>query len=249
MQDQATNPMENFLNAKFLLKDLFDITMTDEDFIEKAYRGFRKIGNIATATHTFNGTVENCKIKLPCNVEFIESVTTGSIAVNLIDDIIIVSELETGPITSQFYYPDMISANNMNINNLSRTQLHPTGQFIPYEICGKNESLKFEHKFEGESLLVIYRGQMLDEDGLPLLTAKEVEALAYYVAYLEVQKRIFMRETGMVDLFQIIKPEYIRTMAAAKTPEYVSQNFWDQLLTANTRFDRKSFGTSYKLMR
>ena len=102
---------------------------------------------------------------------------------------------------------------------------------------------------EGETLLVIYRGQVLDEDGLPALTAKEVEALAYYVAYLDVQKRIFMKEPGMADLFQIIKPEYIRTMTAAKIPEYVSQNFWDQLLSAHTRMDRKTFGNSYRLIR
>jgi hypothetical protein len=249
MIESATNSFENFLNAKFLLKDLFDITMTDEDFIEKAYRGYRKIGNIATANHKHKGLVENQMIKLPCNVEFIESLSTGDLVLDSINDIIIVTENPNGPITNQYYYPDLLGYDNINKINLSRTNLHPTGQFIPYEICGKNEFLKVSEKFEGETLLVIYRGQVLDEDGLPALTAKEVEALAYYVAYLDVQKRIFMKEPGMADLFQIIKPEYIRTMTAAKIPEYVSQNFWDQLLSAHTRMDRKTFGNSYRLIR
>jgi len=249
MTDSSTNPMENFLAAKFLLKDLTGITMTDEDFIEKAYRGYRKIGNIATATYKYKGKVENQKIKLPCNIEFMESLSTGDIVLDSINDIIFVSENPTGPITSQYYYPDIIAFDNINKINLSRTNLHPTGTFVPYEIIGKNEYLLVNEKLEGEELLVIYRGQVLDEDGLPSLTAKEVEALAYYVAYLEVQKRIFMKEPGMADMFAIIKPEYIRTMAAAKIPEYVSQNFWDELLSANTRFDRKTFNNSYRLIR
>jgi len=249
MTESSTNPMENFLNAKFLLKDLTGITMTDEDFIEKAYRGYRKIGNIATATYKYKGKVENQKIKLPCNIEFMESLSTGDIILDSINDIIFVSENPNGPITNQYYYPDILAFDNINKINLSRTNLHPTGTFVPYEIIGKNEYLLVNEKLEGEELLVIYRGQVLDEDGLPSLTAKEVEALAYYVAYLEVQKRIFMKEPGMADMFAIVKPEYIRTMAAAKIPEYVSQNFWDQLLSANTRMDRKTFGNSYRLLR
>lgn len=249
MTESSTNPMENFLSAKFLLKDLTGITMTDEDFIEKAYRGYRKIGNIATATYKYKGKVENQKIKLPCNIEFMESLSTGDIILDSVNDIIFVSENPGGPITNEYYYPDLISFENVNKINLSRTNLHPTGQFVPYEICGKNEHLLVNEKLEGEELLVIYRGQVLDEDGLPSLTAKEVEALAYYVAYLDIQKRIFMKEPGMADMFAIIKPEYIRTMTAAKIPEYVSQNFWNELLSANTRFDRKTFGNSYKLLR
>jgi hypothetical protein len=250
MQEQATNPLENFLNAKFLLKDLTGITMTDEDFIEKAYRGFRKIGNIATATHTFKGEVDNDhKIKLPCNVEFVEALCTGDIFLNMMGDVAYSAETTYGPKVSQYYYPDIFNTAGISKINLSRTQLHPVGQLVPYEICGKNEALIVDKAWAGQHLTVIYRGQILDEDGLPALTAKEVEALAYYVAYLDVQKRIFMKEPGMNDMFAIIKPQYTRAMQAAKIPEYLSQNFWDQLLSANTRMDRKQFGASYKLIR
>jgi len=252
MQEQASNPMENFLNAKFLLKDSFDITMTDEDFIEKAYRGYRKIGNIATATHVYKGLVENCSINLPCNVEFIESVTTGDVVLDNLTDVVIYynDEVSQGPKVNQYYFPDiMLNNSSLSKINLSRTQLHPTGQFVPYEICGKNELIKVGSQWENEKLNIIYRGQVLDEDGLPALTSKEVEAIATYVAYLDVQKRVFKREPGMVEILNYIIPRYKRALQAASIPEYVSQNFWDQLLSANTRMDRKTFGSSYKLIR
>jgi len=249
MQEQATNMFENFLAAKFMLKELFDITMTDEDFIEKAYRGYRKIGNIATATHTFKGKVESLKIKLPCNVEFIDSVTTGDLVLDNVGDIVFVADTDYGPKISQYYYPDLLAANNITKINLSRTDLHPTGEFIPYKICGRNEYLEVDDHWEGETLNIIYRGQILDEDGLPALSNKEVEALVYYVAYLDVQKRLFKKEPGTVDLLNYIIPKYKRALQAAAIPEYLSQNFWDQLLSANTRMDRKQFGSSYKLIR
>ena len=249
MQNQSANPLENFLNAKFLLKDAYGITMTDEDFVERAYRGFRKLGNIATATHKYRATVENGTVKLPCNVEFIESVSTKDIVIDHINDVIYSIDNNHSMITNQYYYPDIVTAGVYNKVNLSRTQLHPNGVFIPYEICGKNEYIKVKEQLDGEEITIIYRGQVLDEDGLPALTSKEVEAIACFVAYYDVKKRIFMKEPGLEGMWSIIQQEYPRLMAAAKIPEYLSQSFWDELLSANTRFDRKQFGSSYKLMR
>lgn len=249
MQNSATNPLENFMNAKFLMKDLFGISMNDADFIEKAYRGFRKIGNIATATHAINSTVSDCKVQLPCNVEFIESVSTGKTMLDPKNDIVYLYEDEYLPRANTYYYADILTSPSMNKINISRSQLHPTGQFIPYEICGKNESVKVSDTWEGQKILIIYRGQVLDEDGLPALTPKEVEAIAYYVAFIDTQKKTWMKEPGADKLLAYIKPESEIKLAAAKIPEYVSQNFWDEVLAANTRFDRKQFGSSYKLTR
>jgi hypothetical protein len=182
-------------------------------------------------------------------VEFIEAVTTGDYYLDQVGDIIYSSEGSNGLKVNQYYYPDILNLSNMNRINLSRTDLHPVGQYVTYEIMGRNEYLKFGEMWEGSKLSIIYRGQVLDEDGLPALTAKEVEAIAYYVAYLDVQKRIFMKEPGMKDMFELVKMQYPRALQAAKIPEHLSQNFWDQLLSANTRFDRKQFGSSYKLIR
>jgi len=185
---------------------------------------------------------------LPCNLEFIESLTTGSMLIDNIDDVIY-SYVDETPITSPYYYPEILSITGMNKTHLSRTDLHPTGQFVPYTIKGKNECLIVDEAYEGQTLQLIYRGQCLDEQGLPALTAKEVDAIAYYVAFMVTQYDVFMQKPGSDKILAYIKPLAEIKLCAAKTPEYVSQNFWDQLLAASTRFDRKQFGSSYKLQR
>jgi len=248
-QSAASNPFENFLNAKFLMKDLFGITMTDEDFIEKAYRAFRKIGNIAQATHIIRPKVTGCRIELPCNVEFIESVSSGKYLLPELDDFSLIYEDNYGPATSKFYYPDLLTTTQFNKSNLTKTPLHFDGQLIPYTLIGKNKAIEISEHWLGTIINITYRGQILDEEGLPALTPKEVEAIAHWVAYIDTQKRAFMKEPGIGELLAYIKPLAELKMQAAAIPEYLSQNFWDEFLTAKTRMDRKMPGSSYKLLR
>jgi hypothetical protein len=248
MQNQAANPLENFLNAKYRMKELFGITMQEEDFIEKAYRIYRRTGNVAVAIHQLCVEVQNCIVKLPCNVEFVDAVTTHDMSEVFKEDVFFSYEENHGPMTSSYYLPDaMLSAPNRV--NITKSQLHYDGQLIPYTIVGKNECLKFNEEMEGQKVFIIYRGQILDEDGLPALTNKEVDALAHWVAYEDTQKRVFMKEPGMAEILAYIKPLAEVKFQAACIPEYLSQNFFDELLNAKTRMDRKVYGSSYRLLR
>ena len=79
-QEQAAIPFYDFMYGKFLLKELFEITMHEDDYVEMAYNVFRDIGNIATKVHLFKFTVDDTLVvNLPCNVEFIEAVSRGEI--------------------------------------------------------------------------------------------------------------------------------------------------------------------------
>jgi hypothetical protein len=251
MQDQAKNPFENFMAGKFLLKSLFGIIMQEEEYIEHAYRTFRKMGNIALATHCIKESVpDDLTIELPCNVEFIEAVSTGDIYLNNGTDVVYYFDgtQNLRPVVNQYYYPDILNDTYMNKVSLSRSDLHPIGQLVPYELIDCNRKLLLKEPMRGQSVNIIYRGQILDDEGLPCLSPKEVEAIAYYLAYIMTQKGAFQRDPGAVQLLPMIKQEADVRMAAAKIPEYVNQNFWDKVLSAKTRFDRKVFYNSYKNM-
>ena len=54
----------------------------------------------------------------------------------------------------------------------------------------------------------MYHGVILDEEGLPYLTDKEVQALAAYIAYVDIYKKSIMKKDGnLVNLANVIKAD------------------------------------------
>ena len=254
-QEESQSKLYDYLYSKYLMKEFTGISMSNDDFIEKSYLFYREIGDIATATHAFEAVIEKGRIDLPCNCEFIESVSTGQILKDEYDDLLVfygVEDLQEATIVTNesSFLPDVIEDKRFRRHNLSRSQLHPRGELIPFEILGSGCSryLNFDPRFEGVHIQVIYRGILLDEDKNPLITMKQAIAIAYKTAFMVIQKKAFQGDTISMNILSYIKPEAERKMAAAKIPEYLSQNFIDRLLSAKTRHDRKVFWSSYKTM-
>ena len=240
-QEQAAIPFYDFMYGKFLLKELFEITMHEDDYVEMAYNVFRDIGNIATKVHLFKFTVDDTLVvNLPCNVEFIEAVSRGEI-LGVEDAILWTDELGTDA--------NYRIGTLRGVRNKNRSTLHPQGDFIQYDVAGTMGDMKlsFDEDSVGITGECMYRGLVVDTDGNPLLTRKEAEAIAYKMAHLKVQKDAFMGKPGG-QMLQYIQAEAGRKMAAAKIPEHVTQNQWNRMLSAMTRHDRKVFWSDYKTL-
>jgi len=249
-QEGASNGFYDFMYSKYLLNDLFDIRLHEDDYVERAYNIFRDIGNIATAVHAFEFAVDNSrKVILPCNVEFIEAVSTGTDWSEVSDQNVILWHSER-TINPNNFLPDVI--NNPSVNKIllndKHSNLHPKGEFMTYELQGTvgHYKLFFPEHYIGSRGVCIYRGMCVDDDGNPLITRKEAEAIAYKLAFLDTQKRFFMGDPRASGQLEYIKMESGRKMAAAKIPEYITQNEFDRMLSAMTRHDRKVFWSSYK---
>ena len=79
MQEESQDKLYDYLYSKYMMKTLFGISMSDDDFVEDSYFIFRGLGNVATATHAYNATVDSLgQVDLPCNCEFISSVSLGN---------------------------------------------------------------------------------------------------------------------------------------------------------------------------
>ena len=98
-----------------------------------------------------------------------------------------------------------------------------------------------------EKINILYRGQVLDDDGLPQLTDKEVDALAAYIAYVVFYKRgLVNSDANMLTLAGTMKQEWLQKCDAARVSEYVSQNEMNEILDAQVNWNRKVFNKSYK---
>lgn len=251
-QEQAGANFYDFMYGKYLLKDLFDITMHEDDYIERAYNTWRDIGNIATATHAFEFTIPTeRKVMLPCNMEFVEAVSRGEHWVDYWGEHY-TAFIVDGHMGQNQFLADAVTRNTVQYDrhDSQKSHLHPGGEFIPYELGGSpgNFFLLFDEKFVGQSGVCIYRGVVIDTDGNPLLNRKEAEAIAYRMAFLDTQKKAFMRDPAALQMITYIQGEAGKKMAAAKIPEHISQNQWNRILTTMTRHDRKVFNSSYKTM-
>jgi hypothetical protein len=252
-QEEAQSRLYPYLTSKYTMKSLFGISMTNDNFVEDSYFIYRGLGNVATAVHAYNATISlDGYVGLPCNCEFVDSVSEGTFSYIDDDDItVIYSDPNTVTVTGGYsFLPDVISDPGFKRYNLSKSQLHAEGEFIPYEIDinGCDRRLKFDSRFIGHQVQIIYKGVLMDDDKNPLLTYKEVEAIAYKMAFIHTQKRAFKGDPEAVKMLTYIKQESEKKAVSAKIPEYLSQNFFDRLLSAKTRIDRKVFYSSYKLL-
>jgi len=248
MQNQEANPFLSFLSAKYLVSELFDISMNENDFVEKAMRIWRSMGNIAVALHEYEVIIDNtCKVILPCNFEQMEAVTNAASCNEHNDNLIFIHDASNRKLYVGQYYADTLT-HRAATYNLSKQQIHPKGQYIHYELLGSKGSYvaQFDNRLIGHTVYILYRAIIVGDDGLPLITPKEQEAIAYRVAYEMTQKNAFKGDQLAINLLQIIELQSGIKMAAAKIPEYVSQNAWDSILRAMVRHDRKQYGFNYK---
>jgi len=252
MQEKSFNPFYDFMYGKFLLKDYFDYTIHEDDYVEHAYNIWRTIGNIATMNHAFEFTIDDsCIVKLPCNTEMVEAVSEGQYWSNRYGEDFYLFHADSITMNPNNFLADVLVQNlNSHLNYTQKSQLHADGQFIPFELIGTpgHYSLRFDPRHIGQSGVCIYKGICVDDDGNPLLTFKEAEAIAYKLAFQLTQKQAFMRNPEAAKLLPYIEQKMAIKMAAARTPDYMSENEWNRVLSAQTRHDRKVFWSSYKLL-
>lgn len=231
----------NLQSVYDLVTVLYGIEPDDGTFEDIALSAWELIGNKYTRLYRYIGTPEddvqnNIKLKtlkLPCNVDSIESVqipmpdaqmTSNKTVFNSIDTLFMESYIDAWKRNEDPYWE--------------------RGKLLKYDE-GNNE-LYFYRNYK--NIMVIYHGIIVnEEDGLPLINQKEQKAIAAYVAYISLYKEgIKMRDTNLINLANTIKAEWLQRCNAARIPEKFSQNDMNEILDIKTRWDRKQYGKSFK---
>lgn len=227
--------LHNINAAYSLAHTLYGVEPNQTEFEDIAINAWEKIGIKHTKLYKFRGCTSNQELQLPCNVDLIESVHL--------------------PI------PDAQLTSNKNVYNYTDTlftegyidawkrledPLWTKGKLVKYRE-GDN-TLYFSRNYD--NVLVVYHGIIMDEETeLPMVTDKELNAIAAYVAYTITYKNgIKLRDKTSLEIAQMLKQDWLKLCNAARTPDYLSQNDMDTILDAKVRWDRKQFGKSLKPM-
>lgn len=221
----------NFKYALTLAQTLYDVEGDTDDLIDIGLVAYDFIGNKETQLYKVQLNV-NCldgSIQLPCGVDAIEAVTYCGL-----------EDHSNKPHEQQF------SLNTESFIESQKAFLDPhyiSGKYVKYRKVGDK---LYVNKGLGK-VIVLYHGQLLDSEGLPEINNKEAIAIADYIAYtIKYKEAIKTNNANTLQIANQLKQQWLFHCDAARVPEHVSQNEMDQILNANTSWDRKTYGRSFK---
>ena len=224
----------DFHYAQFLLNELYGIKMPDEKFEEIGLIAFNRIGNKRMKIYRYEAYMDDCVnfIELPCNCEFIDAVTTGFEDWNYSTN-----TTPNGDILSAFT-EQYIENRKHNMD-----KLYAPGKFIKYEIVG--DKMYFTDHWP--IIRILYRGQELDNDGLPALTDEEANAIATFCAYtVKYKEGLKTMNTAIIQIAESLNAKWLLQCDQARVT-HMTQNDFDEILDAKTAWGRKQYRKSFKL--
>lgn len=217
-----------------LLETLYGVSMQEDEFEEIALIAFNLIGNKRYKLYKFTTCVNDCSqaIQLPCNCDQVEAVTYNWEDWNYVSNI-----YQNGDINSAF------TETYIESRKILQDFLYANGKFVKFRQVG---DLLYVDKAVG-NITVLYKGYIVDEDGLPEITDKEANAIATYCAYVAKNKEGLMtNNAGLIQIASLLKQQWLVQCDQARVPEYINQNEMDQILDAKSNWNRKIFGKSFK---
>lgn len=228
--------MQNFHYAISLAQTLYDIDFSD---IEKA----EEIGLVAYGlignhhTHLYREVAEidpqTHSIDLPCNMLYIESVTEACH-----EDWESSSNIHEYGNPASAAIEDYIEARKVRLD-----PLYQSGRYIKYRQEGDK---LYVNKTHGK-VVILYHGEILDDDGLPFLNDKEALAIAEYIGYITKYKEaIRTNNRAAMQMANDLRQQWLFHCDAARVPEYISQNAMDAILDARSSWNRKKYHFSFK---
>ena len=225
--------MENFRYAMSLLETLFGLSIQEDLFEEIASVGWNLIGNKRTKIYRYQTEATKEGVELPCNVHTIEAVTT-----DWEDWDFSTNDTPNGNLYSAFV------ESYIEHRKAFRDPLYARGKFINYERVGN--MLYFDRPYG--TVNILYRGLVLDDDGLPEITEKEALAIATYCAYvIKFREGMMTNNGGLIQMAEVLRQQWLIRADQARTDHYMSQNEWNQVLEAKSSWNRKQHSKSFKM--
>ena len=225
----------NFRYAITLAQTLYDVEGDTEDLEEIGLVAYNFIGNKNTHLNKIILDV-NCtdgSIQLPCDVDIIEAVTYCGT-----EDWNYTSNTKEYGDTSSLYTENYIESRKAFLD-----PHYISGRFVKYRRIGDK---LYVNKGLGRVIL-LYHTEILDKDGLPEINDKEAIAIANYIAYVvKYKEAIKTNNQAVLSMAQELKQQWLFHCDAARVSQHISQNEMDAILDAQSSWNRKTYGKSFK---
>ena len=228
------NNLNDFHYGMTLSNMLYNIDILEEDFEELGLLAWNKIGNKISRLYKICLDVDpmNNSVQLPCNCDKVEAVTYG------FEDWNYTSNIYSNGDTNSNYTEEYIESRKRFQN-----PLYQNGKYVKYNQVG--DILDLIGKYP-DKINILYKGVIVDDNGLPKITDKEAQAIATYIAYVNKFKEgLATNNTVTLNLSQMLSKKWDIECDQARIPDNITQNEMNEILDAKSNWNRKIFNKSY----
>ena len=225
--------LRNVKTAQYQAKLLYGADIKDDDFEELVLVALPQIGNHHTELKTVRLNLDdNLCVDLPCDCKLIESVTYDY------EDPWLSSNIhETGDIGKTH------TENYIEGKKLFQNMYYQHGRLAKFQEIGR--TLRFDRNYGPITLK--YHAELQDEEGLPLVNDKEINAIAAFCAYYSLYKKgLQTNNQNILKISEKAERDWINFCSQARNPEWIDQNTANKILDAKSSLDRKVYNKSYK---
>lgn len=226
--------MNDFNYIYTVANSLYGLELEPEQFEELGLTAWNLIGNKTVRLYNYSANIscDNLSVQLPCNCDIIEAVTYNHEDWNYSTN-----KTVNGDYNSQF------TEQYIEARKLYQSPLYISGKYAKYERVG--DTLYFDKDYGKVNIL--YKGIILDEDGLPKVNEKEALAIATYIAFATKQKQGWITNNqNIIQLAQYLYQQWLKYCDSARVPLSIDQNTMNQVLDAKSSWNRKVYNKAYK---
>ena len=226
--------MNDFNYIYTVANSLYGLELEPEQFEELGLTAWNLIGNKIVRLYNYSADIscDNLSVQLPCNCDIIEAVTYNHEDWNYSTN-----KTVNGDYNSQF------TEQYIEARKLYQAPLYISGKYAKYERVG--DTLYFDKDYGKVNIL--YKGVILDEDGLPKVNEKEALAIATYIAFATKQKQGWITNNqNIIQLAQYLYQQWLKYCDSARVPLSIDQNTMNQVLDAKSSWNRKIYNKTYK---
>ena len=226
--------MNDFNYIYTVANSLYGLELEPEQFEELGLTAWNLIGNKTVRLYNYSANIscDNLSVQLPCNCDIIEAVTYNHEDWNYSTN-----KTVNGDYNSQF------TEQYIEARKLYQSPLYISGKYAKYERVG--DTLYFDKDYGKVNIL--YKGVILDEDGLPKVNEKEALAIATYIAFATKQKQGWITNNqNIIQLAQYLYQQWLKYCDSARVPLSIDQNTMNQVLDAKSSWNRKVYNKAYK---
>ena len=226
--------MNDFNYIYTVANSLYGLELEPEQFEELGLTAWNLIGNKTVRLYNYSADISNddFSVQLPCNCDIIEAVTYNHEDWNYSTN-----KTVNGDYNSQF------TEQYIEARKLYQSPFYISGKYAKYERVG--DTLYFDKDYGKVNIL--YKGVILDEDGLPQVNEKEALAIATYIAFATKQKQGWITNNqNIIQLAQYLYQQWLKYCDSARVPLSIDQNTMNQVLDAKSSWNRKVYNKAYK---
>ena len=229
-----------FNTAYTQTRELYGVTINPDEFETIGLIAWTRIGNKRYRWYKYEAIptktdLGDWYIDLPCNCDIIEAVTTNY------EDYQKTSNDKLSGNNQSGWMEDYIEHRKFNTS-----ANYTSGKFVKYKQDGNRLWLSDQFNV----VYVKYKGVLADEDGLPFLNEKELDAVAAFVAYSNTFKNALVaKDSNSMQFAQLLEAKWKNLCTQSRVPDYINQNEMDEILNVAASWDRKRFGKSFKPIR